>query len=297
MNALAKGLLALAAVFASAAWAQGSEELTGTLKKVRESGSVVLGVREASFPFSYTDAAGRSVGYSIDLCLAIVDEIKAALDLPSVEVRYLRVRSEERLPSVKDGRVDLECGSTTNTRLRQREVAFSPVIFVTGTKLMVRRTSGIRSYEDMKGKTVVVSAGTTNEAAIRTLSDKQALGIKVLARADLDQAFDAFESGQAAAFATDEVLLFGFLAHAKAPRAYSIVGDYLSFEPYGIVYRKDDSQLAQVVERTFHKLAESREIAWIYDRWFVRRLPSGERMGLRMNAQLTTIFEGLGLPP
>jgi glutamate/aspartate transport system substrate-binding protein len=281
----------------TSAWAQGSDELQGTLKKVKDSGVVTLGVREASLPFSYALAQGRTVGYSVDLCLAVVDDIKAAIDRADLQVRLLPLKSEQRLAAVKGGQVDLECGSTTNTRQRQQEVAFSPVTFVTGTKLLVRRGSSIRSFEQLRGKTVVVSAGTTNEAAIRTLSDKQALAVNVVTRPDLRQAFAAFEAGEADAFASDEVLLLGFKARAKAARSLAVVGDFLSFEPYGIVYRRDDPQLAQVVERSFRRLAESRELAWIYDKWFVRRLPGGEQLNLRMNPQLATIFEGLGLQP
>ncbi|MDM0042615.1 amino acid ABC transporter substrate-binding protein [Variovorax sp. J22G21] len=288
-------LLALA--LACAAHAQSFDALSGTLKKVKESGTITLGVREASFPFSYTSRTGRPIGYSIDLCERIVEGIRSAIDAPELQVRHELLRSEERLPAVKSGRVDLECGSTTNTQLRQQEVAFSPVIFVTGTKLLVRRGAGIASFHQMKGKTVVVSTGTTNEAAIRSLSAKQALNLTILVRPDLQQAFDAFQAGQADAFATDDVLQYGFVARAKAPRGLSVVGDYLSFEPYGIVYRKDDPQLAQVVNQTFGDLAKSREISWIYDKWFVRRLPDGERLGMPMNPQLTTIFEALGLPP
>jgi glutamate/aspartate transport system substrate-binding protein len=207
------------------------------------------------------------------------------------------LQSEQRLPAVRDGRVDLECGSTTDTQQRRQEVAFSPVIFVTGTKLMVRRGSGIRSLEQLRGRTVAASAGTTNEAAIRALSDKQSLAVKLVTRPDLQQAFTLFESGQADALASDEVLLLGLRARAQAPRTLAVVGELLSFEPYGIAYRRDDPQLAQVVERSFRRLAESRELAWIYDQWFVRRLPGGEQLNLRMSPQLTAIFESLGLPP
>ncbi|NML17131.1 amino acid ABC transporter substrate-binding protein [Azohydromonas caseinilytica] len=282
---------------AAAAWAQDGEPLGGTLKKVRDSGVVTLGVREAAFPFSYALPSGRMVGYSIDLCLAIVEEIKSAIDRPGVAVRLQPLSSGQRLPAVKDGRVDLECGSTTNTRQRQQEVAFSPVIFVTGTKLMVRRGSGIRSLEQLRGRAVAVSAGTTNEAALRTLSQQRSLGLKLLTHPDLRQAYDAFEAGQADALASDEVLLLGLKARARAPRTLAVVGDLLSYEPYAIAYRRDDPQLAQVVEHSFRRLAESRELAWIYDQWFVRRLPGGEQLNLRMSPQLEAIFEGLGLPP
>jgi glutamate/aspartate transport system substrate-binding protein len=293
-----RALAALGCALAAAAWGQGSEEpLRGTLKKVLDSGVVTLGVREAAFPFSYALPSGRTVGYSVDLCLAIVEEIKAAIDRSDVAVRLQVLTAEQRLPAVKDGRVDLECGSTTNTLQRRQEVAFSPVIFITGTKLLVHRGSGIRSWEQLRGRTVAASAGTTNEAAIRALSDQRGLGVKLVTQADLRQAFEAFEAGQAEVLASDEVLLLGLKARAKEPRTLAVVGDFLSYEPYGIAYRRDDAQLAQVVEQGFRRLAESRELAWIYDQWFVRRLPGGEQLKLRMSPQLTAIFEGLGLPP
>ena len=291
-------LAAAGCALAAGAWAQDvSEGLAGTLKKVRDSGVVTLGVRDAAFPFSYALPSGRHVGYSIDLCLAIVEEIKSAVDRADVAVRLVPLQSEQRIPAVRDGRVDLECGSTTNTQQRREEVAFSPVIFVTGTKLMVRRDSGIRSWQQLRGRTVAASAGTTNEATIRALAEGRAPELKLLTRPDLRQAFEAFESGQADALASDEVLLLGLRARAKEPRALAVVGELLSFEPYGIAYRRDDPQLAQVVERSFRRLAQSRELAWIYDQWFLRRLPGGEQLKLRMGPQLTAIFESLGLPP
>jgi glutamate/aspartate transport system substrate-binding protein len=297
-HAIRRALAALGCALAACAWAQGSDEpLRGTLKKVHDSGVVTLGVREAAFPFSYALPSGRMVGYSVDLCLAIVEEIKAAVDRSDLAVRLQTLSSEQRLPAVKEGQVDLECGSTTNTRQRQQEVAFSPVIFVTGTKLMVHRDSGIRSWEQLRGRTVAASAGTTNEATIRALSDRQGLGANVITRPDLRHAFEAFEAGQADVLASDEVLLLGIKARAKAPRTLAVVGEFLSYEPYGIAFRRDDPQLAQVVERSFRRLAETRELAWIYDQWFVRRLPGGEQLNLRMSPQLTAIFEGLGLLP
>jgi glutamate/aspartate transport system substrate-binding protein len=275
--------------------AQDESQLSGTLKKIKDAGEIVLGYRDASIPFSYTDAKGRPIGYSLDLCMAIVQDVRAALDNDQLRVRFVHVNSEQRIPFVKDGTIDVECGSTTNTAARQKDVAFSPVIFVTGTKLLVRRTSGIRSYLDLRGKTVSVSAGTTNEAAIRSLSRARALGISVHSELDLQKAFDELASGRADAFATDEVLLYGFLAKRHWPKDLMVVGDYLSYEPYSLMFRRDDSQFSAVVERSFQRLADTRELRWTYDRWFLKPLPSGERIGLDMNPQLVTIFEGLGL--
>lgn len=286
----------LLALCSSLVLAQEATELSGTLKRVKDTGVVILGYRDTAFPFSHAGRKNAPQGYTIDLCLKIVDEIRRELDRDAIAVQFRHVSSEERLAAVKEGRIDLECGSTTNNHVRQREVAFSPVIFVTGTKLLVRRSDGIRSYQDLRHRAVSVSAGTTNEAALRRLSDEQGLEIRVLAQPDLKQAFDLFLAGKATAFATDEVLLRGFLAHAKDRSRLAVVGEFLSYEPYGIVYRKGDPQLARVVERTFTNLAVSREIRWIYERWFTRRLPTGEQLDLPMNPQMTAIFEALGLP-
>jgi glutamate/aspartate transport system substrate-binding protein len=236
------------------------------------------------------------VGYSIDLCLAIVDEVAAELEGRDFRVDYKPVTAESRIPALVAGDIDLECGSTTNNAERQKQVAFSPVIFVAGTKLLVRRGSRINSYRDLRDRTVVVTAGTTNEAALRRLSEKQNLGLKLVVAKDHDESYATFVSGRADAFAADDVLLYGLMAKEKTGADFRVVGEYLSYDPYGIMYRKDDPAFAEVVERTFHKLAESRELVQIYDKWFMRRLPSGERLGLPMSAQLEEMFRVIGLP-
>jgi glutamate/aspartate transport system substrate-binding protein len=290
------GLLAVLTIPLVSAAAQDSDALSGTLKKIKDSRVITLGYRESALPFSYLGPGNRPIGYSLDLCRAIVDEIRDELDIGRLDVSLVPLKSEERLPAVVDGKVDLECGSTTDTRDREKLVAFSPVMYVTGTKLMVRRDSGIRSYRDLKARTVAAAEGTTNADAIRKISDKQNLGIHLATSRDLGDAFVFFASGKADALASDEVLLMGLRAKAKNPREYLIVGDYLTYEPYGIAFRRDDPQLAAVVDRTFRKLAEGRELTWIYDQWFRRKLPSGEQLNLDMTPQLATIFQGLGLP-
>jgi len=270
--------------------------LTGTLKKIRDSGVVTIGYRENSFPFSYLGPGKVPIGYSIELCQAIVDEVAVELDNKSLEVKFRPVTPETRIPAVVKGEIDLECGSTTNNTARQKDVAFSPIFFVAGTKLLVRRADKIRSYRDLRGKTVVVTAGTTNEQALRVLNEKQKLGMKLIAAKDHDESFNLFTSGQAAAFATDDVLLYGWIAQTKSEGEYVVAGDYLSYDPYGLMFRRNDAQFAAVVDRTFRQLAESRELRWIYRRWFQRRVPTGENLGLPMSPQLESIFESLGLP-
>ena len=273
-----------------------AQELTGTLKKIKDSGSVVVGYRESSLPFSYLNAARRPIGYSIDLCLEIVEEVKDALGLEDLDVKYIAVTPENRIDMVVSGKVDLECGSTTNNVERQKRVAFSPVIFVSGTKLMVRRPVTIRSYRDLKDKTVAVTAGTTNLAAMKTLSEKQKLGMRFMVAKDHAHSFALVEKGQADAFATDDVLLYGLIAKSGRPRDFQVIGDFLSYDPYGIMYRKADPDFAAVVKDAFERLATSRELEQIYNTWFLRKLPTGERLNLAMSAQLRSIFEVLGLP-
>jgi glutamate/aspartate transport system substrate-binding protein len=274
-----------------------ADELTGTLKAIHDRGRVVIGYREDALPFSYRPRPESApIGYSIELCREIVDEITAELDGRELGVEYRPVTAADRIRRVAGGEIDLECGTTTSSVARRREVAFSPIIFVAGTKLLVRKGSGIRSYRDLAGKTVVVTAGTTNEAALRTLARKQNLALDVVAAGSHDESFRRFAAGEADAFATDDVLLYGKLAGAAAAADYQVVGDYLSYDPYGIMYRKDDPALDAVVERTFRRLAESRELAQIYERWFQRRLPTGERLDLPMSPQLEEMFRMLGLP-
>jgi glutamate/aspartate transport system substrate-binding protein len=281
------------------AFAQEQEEpvrqLTGTLKKIYSSGAVAIGYREASFPLSYVDTHGHPIGYAIDLCAAIVEQISREID-KTVRTDYVLVTPETRISALLSNKIDLECGSTTNNVERQKQVAFSPITYVTGTKLMVRRGSGIRSYLDLKGKVVVVTVGTTNEQAMRRLDEKQKLGMNLVSARDHEASYSLMTDGKADAFATDDVLLYGFIARHQSQREFIVVGDYLSYDPYGIMFRKDDPQFRDVVLTTFHQLAESRDLLEIYHRWFRRRTPTGERLNLPMNAQLEEAFRVLGLP-
>jgi ABC-type amino acid transport substrate-binding protein len=291
-------MLRLALAFAAliAALPAAGQELTGTLKKIKDTGSVTLGYRESSLPFSYLNPARRPIGYSIDLCLEIVEEVKEALGLEDVTVKFVPVTPENRIDMVAGGKVDLECGSTTNNLERQKRVAFSPIIFVSGTKFMVRRPTKARSYLDLKGLTVAVTAGTTNQQAMKTLSDKRNLGLRFVVAKDHAQAFALLERSKADAFATDDVLLYGLIARSGRAREFQVVGDFLSYDPYGIMFRKNDPDFDAVVKDTFERLATSREIEQLYNKWFIAKLPTGERLNLAMSAQLRSIFEVLGLP-
>jgi len=272
------------------------DRVTGTLKKIKDGGVVRIGHRENSLPFSFLDDAKRPVGYSIDLCLAIVEDVADELGAEELRVTYRPVTPENRFVLVQTGEIDLECGSTTANVERRKLVAFSPIIFITGTKLLVPKDSPIRSYRDLKGKTVAVTRGTTNAAAIQSLSEKQRIGANFVSASEHREAFDLLATGKADALANDEVLLYALVAETRTRERFRITGDFLSYDPYAIAFRKDDLPFAAVVERTFRRLAESREIVWIYDKWFTKRLQSGIRLDLPMSPQLEEIFRGLGLP-
>jgi ABC-type amino acid transport substrate-binding protein len=270
--------------------------LSGTLKKVKDTSTITLGYRESSLPFSYLNRRQQPIGYSIDLCREIVEDVSTELDGTELKIAFTPVTPANRLEKVASGEIDLECGSTTGNVERRKQVAFSPIFFVAGTKLMVPKSSSVRSYRDLAGKTAVVTAGTTNEAALRTLSDKQKLGITIITSPDHAQSLEVLASGKADAFATDDVLLYGFIATAKIASDMKVVGEYLSYDPYGLVYRRDDPTFAAVVESTFARMASERRLAELYKKWFLRRLPTGETLNLPMSPQLEEIFRMLGQP-
>jgi glutamate/aspartate transport system substrate-binding protein len=273
-----------------------AQELTGTLKKIKDSKTVSLGYRASSIPFSYLNKSREPIGYSIDLCNAVVDEILKEVEGVEIGVSYKLVRAETRIPAVLSGEIDLECGSTTANFQRKKEVAFSPIFFIAGTKILVPRSSTIASYRDLRDKTVVVTAGTTNEEAVRAISEKQDLAIKFLVGKDHAESFVLLKEGKADAFASDDVLLYGLVATTGSADQYHVVGEYLSYDPYGLMYRKDDPDFAAVIDRTFSRLAQSRELVQLYNKWFQQRLPTGETLDLPMSPQLEEIFRVEGVP-
>ena len=273
-----------------------AQELTGTLKKIKDAKTVTLGYRASSIPFSYVNKSGEPIGYSIDLCNAVVDEISKELEGVEIGVSYKLVRAETRILAVRSAEIDLECGSTTANLQRKKEVAFSPIFFVAGTKILVPRSAAISSYRDLRDKTVVVTAGTTNEEAVRAISEKQHLAIKFLVGKDHAESFALLKEGAADAFATDDVLLYGLVATTGSADQYHVVGEYLSYDPYGLMYRKDDPDFAAIVDRTFSRLAQSRELVQLYNKWFQHRLPTGETLDLPMSPQLEEIFRVEGVP-
>ncbi len=283
-------LLAAVVATTSLATPTFAQELTGTLKKIKDAGSITIGHRETSIPFSYLDDKYQPIGYSMDLCMAIVEEVKKELAMPTLAVKYNPVTSQTRIPLMSNGTIDIECGSTTNNLTRQKQVAFAPITFVTGTKLLVKKSSKIKTYKDLKNKTVVVTQGTTNERVIKALSDKENLNIKFLNAKDHAESFLTVKSGRAAAFSMDDVLLYGLTAKDDKPKDFDVVGDYLSYDPYGIMFRKNDGDFAIVAARALANLMRSGDINKIYDKWFINKLPSGETIGMPMSPLLKAAF-------
>ena len=267
--------------------------LNPTLANIKRSHTVRLGYREASPPFSFLDQANRPIGYSLELCEAIVEEIGTEVDDANLKIDYVKVTSETRIPAVVDNKIDLECGSTTANAERARRVAFSPLMFVAGTKLMVPKAAPVTGITDLKGKTIVVTKGTTNEQAIAAADKKFALGLTIVAADDHEQSYQMLAEGKAQAFATDDILLYGLIARHKAQDKFKVVGDYLSYDPYGIMFRKGEPQLSAVVERTFRKLATNHDLVPLYKKWFMARLPTGERLDVPISLQLEEAFKAL----
>jgi glutamate/aspartate transport system substrate-binding protein len=304
-------LLLVVAIGSRGARAEEDSVLTGTLKTINDRGSILIGYRDSSLPFSFLNKAGQPVGFSLDICHGIAEDVARILhrdllepDAPSwqsgVRIKYVPVAAEQRLPMVISGQVDLECGSTTANAERAKLVAFSPVFFLSGTKLMVPlQPSGaarVNSYRDLAGRTVVVSAGTTNAEVMRRLADKVSPAIKVTELPSLSTAYDALVAGKADAFASDDILLAGFIATHTEGQRFGIVGDYLSFEPYAITLRRDDPAFADLVKDSFVRMASEGTLGRLYTRWLVDRLPTGEILGIPMSPYLSEIYRALGQP-
>lgn len=280
-------LLAALLVSAGIALPAGAQELTGTLKKIKDTGVVKVGHRDASVPFSYLDDKQHPIGYGIDICMKIVDRIKAELKMPNLKVEFVPVTSQTRIPILTGGNIDMECGSTTNSMERQKQVAFAPTYFMTGTKIIVKKSSGIKGYDDLKGKTVVFTQGTTNERAMKAYNDEKKLGINFVPSKDHAESFLAVETGRAVAFPMDDILLYGLKAGAKTPNDYDVIGEFLSDDPYAIMLRKDDPAFKKLVDDTVSGIYKSGEINKIYSKWFESRIPpKGINLGFPMSDAL-----------
>src|SRR5215470_14630889 len=289
--------LLLAALLPAAALAQGGEGLSPTLSAIKNAHVVHLGYRESSPPFSFLDQANRPIGYSLELCEAVVEEIGTEVDDANLKIEYVKVTSDDRIQAVLDKKIDLECGSTTANAERAKQVAFSPLMFVAGTKLMVPKASGVQSVTDLKGKTVVVTKGTTNEQAMHNADKKFSLGLNIVTAPDHEQSYQMLSDGKADAFATDDILLYGLIVRHKSQDKFRVTGDFLSYDPYGIMFRKGEPQMSAVVERTFRKLGSGHDLIPLYNKWFMSRLPTGERLNVSISPQLEDAFKAMDDSP
>jgi glutamate/aspartate transport system substrate-binding protein len=267
-------------------------QVTDTLKKIKETGVIKIGHRDASIPFSYLDDNQKPIGYGVDICMKIVDAVKAELKMPDLKVEFVPVTSQTRIPILTGGNIDLECGSTTNSIERQKQVAYAPTYFMTGTKLIVKKSSGIKGYDDLKGKTVVYTQGTTNERAMKAYNDEKKLGINFIPAKDHAESFLAVQTDRAAAFPMDDILLYSLRASAKNPADYEVVGEFLSDDPYGIMLRKDDPAFKKLVDEAVTGLYKSGEINKIYTQWFESAIPpKGINLGFPMSDALKELIK------
>lgn len=261
--------------------------MADTLQKIKDTGTITIGHRESSIPFSYLDGNQKPVGYSMELCNKIVDAVKKELKMPALVTKLTPVTSQTRIPLMTNGTIDLECGSTTNSLERQKQVAFGVTTFVSPVRMVVKADSGIKTLDDLNGKAVATTTGTTSDRYIKQNEKGHNIDVKNVYGKDHAESFLMVETGRASAFVMDEVLLAGFIANAKNPKDFAIVGPALSTEPYGIMLRKDDPQFKALVDKTLSGLMKSGEINKIYAKWFTSAIPpKNVNLNLPMNAQL-----------
>lgn len=263
-----------------------------TLDKVRANGYITIAYRESSIPFSYLDANQRPIGYAIDLCSRIVDAVKVQLRMPKLETRYVPVTAQTRIGAITEGTADLECGSTTNNVERRKQVAFTIPHYISGSRILVRSDSNIKGIDDLKGRTVVTTVGTTTVKLLAAADQARALHYKLIEGKDHAESFAMVEEGKADAFVMDDVLLYSLRATSKNPKATAIVGDFLSVEPYAIMLKRDDPEFKKLVDSTMARLILDYDANRLYTRWFQGPIPpSGVNLDLPMNALLRDSFK------
>ena len=261
-----------------------------TLKKIRDTGTITIGHRDTSIPFSYYDDKQQVVGYAMDICMKIVDAVKAELKLPKLEVKLNPVTSATRIPLMANGTIDLECGSTTNNLERQKQVWFATTHFVTANRYVAKKSSNIQKLADLKGKTVVSTSGTTNIKWATEENAKQNLGMNIIAAKDHAEAFLTVETGRAVAFFMDDILLYSLVASSKNPSEWAIGSEAYTVEPYGIMLRKDDAAFKKVANGAINALYKSGEINKIYAKWFQQPIPpKGVNLNVPMSAQFKKV--------
>src|SRR5437899_12431456 len=262
----------------------------GTLKKIKDSGSITIGHRDASIPFSYYDDRQQPVGYAVDLCMRIVDAVKNELKMPNLKVNYQLVTSANRIPLMANGTVDLECGSTTNNLERQKQVWFTITHFVTANRWVAKKSAKLDHLADLKGKTMISTACTTNSKQMTELNAAKNLGMNIISANGHPESFQMVETGRAAAFAMDDILLYSLVAQARNPGDYHISSEATSVEPYGIMVRKDDAAFKKVVDAAMVNIYKSGEINKIYEKWFQKAIPpKGLNLDIPMSPQFKKV--------
>ena len=285
-------LFVCACVFSLSTAVLGQEKSGGTLQKIKDAGVIVIGTRESSIPFSYYDDKNQVVGYSQDLVMKVVDAVKQKLNQPGLQVKLIPVTSQNRIPLVQNGTVDIESGSTTNNLERQQQVDFSNTFFIIGTRLLVKKDSGIKDFPHLKGKNVVVTAGTTSERLIREMNEKNSMGMNIISAKDHGESFLTLQSGRAVAFMLDDALLAGERAKAKQPDDWIIVGTPQSKEAYGMMMRKGDDAFKKVVDEVIAKVQTSGEAEKLYNKWFLSPIPpKGLNLNLPISEDMRQLFK------
>jgi glutamate/aspartate transport system substrate-binding protein len=261
-----------------------AQQLEGTLKKIKETGSITVGYRESSIPFSYLDDKQQPVGYAMDLCMKIVGAVKADLKMPGLKVQLQPVTSSNRIPLMQNGTIDLECGSTTNSVERQKQVSFGPTYFVINVTAAVKKNSKIKSLADLNGKTISTTSGTTSVPLLKKYQKTQNIEVKEIYGKDHAESFLLVADDRAAAFVMDDILLAGQIANSRNPSEYRIIPESLRQEPYSMMLRKDDPQFKALVDKTIGGVMKSGEINKIYAKWFTRPIPP---KGVNLNFPMT----------
>jgi glutamate/aspartate transport system substrate-binding protein len=263
----------------------------GTLKKIQDSGAITIGHRDSSIPFSYYDDKQQPIGYAVELCQRIVDAVRTDLKMSKLDVKYQLVTSANRIPLMANGTIDLECGSTTNNAERQKQVAFTITHFLTANRWVTKKSSNIHSLNDLKGKTIVSTSGTTNIKQVTEVNAAKNLGMNIIPANGHAEAFQMVETGRAVAFVMDDILLYTLVASARSPADYTISSDALSLpEPYGIMLRRDDPAFKKVVDNAMIQIYKSGEINRIYDKWFTKPVPP---KGINYNVPMSPQFKNV----
>jgi glutamate/aspartate transport system substrate-binding protein len=279
-------------VITSCPLSKADEPLTGTLKKINDSGAITIGYRESSVPFSYYDDRNQVIGYSYDLALKVVNAVKQRLHRPDLQLKLIPVTSQNRIPLVQNGTIDIEAGSTTNNLERQQQVSFSDNMFVIGTRLLVKKDSDIHDFPDLKGKRVVVTAGTTSERLIREMNQKDEMRMDIISAKDHGESFLILQSGRAAAFMLDDALLAGERAKARKPDDWVIVGTPQSKEAYAMMIRKDDPQFKGLVDDVISHAELSGDAEQLYQKWFLSPIPpKGLNLTLPLSEEMVALFK------